>query len=164
MLHIALFRKESCLEREFLLLYGELHRSSLPYTEAAHSWAGHTNNSWSLFTSRHADSWILHCRFVCSFSVCVCTKYADILCMDRHDLSCVCNCQQSEVARFGYQLRHRLLKTLLQFSSFALFQFICKSLLINLPIKYRLRGFRNWVLGRIFGPKRDEVTEEWRKL
>jgi hypothetical protein len=28
----------------------------------------------------------------------------------------------------------------------------------------RLRLFENGVLGRIFGPKRDEVTEEWRKL
>ena len=24
--------------------------------------------------------------------------------------------------------------------------------------------FQNWVLGRICGPKRDEVTGEWRKL
>jgi hypothetical protein len=28
----------------------------------------------------------------------------------------------------------------------------------------RLRGFDNRVLRRIFGPKRDEITEEWRKL
>jgi hypothetical protein len=28
----------------------------------------------------------------------------------------------------------------------------------------RLRMFRNMVLRRIFGPKRDEVTGEWRKL
>jgi len=28
----------------------------------------------------------------------------------------------------------------------------------------RLRMFENWVLRRIFGPKRDEVTGEWRKL
>jgi hypothetical protein len=28
----------------------------------------------------------------------------------------------------------------------------------------RLRAFENNVLRRIFGPKRDEVTEEWRKL
>jgi len=28
----------------------------------------------------------------------------------------------------------------------------------------RLRVFENRVLWRIFGPKRDEVTEEWRKL
>jgi hypothetical protein len=28
----------------------------------------------------------------------------------------------------------------------------------------RLRVFENRVLRRIFGPKRDEVTEEWRRL
>jgi hypothetical protein len=28
----------------------------------------------------------------------------------------------------------------------------------------RLRVSENWVLGRIFGAKRDEVTGEWRKL
>jgi hypothetical protein len=28
----------------------------------------------------------------------------------------------------------------------------------------RLRVFENRVLRRIFGPKRDEVTEKWRKL
>jgi len=28
----------------------------------------------------------------------------------------------------------------------------------------RLRGFNNRVLRRIFGPKRDEVKGEWRKL
>jgi hypothetical protein len=28
----------------------------------------------------------------------------------------------------------------------------------------RLRIFKNRVLRRIFGPKRDEVTEEWRRL
>jgi hypothetical protein len=27
-----------------------------------------------------------------------------------------------------------------------------------------LRGFENRVLRRVFGPKRDEVTEEWIKL
>jgi len=30
--------------------------------------------------------------------------------------------------------------------------------------KLRLRVFENRVLRRIFGPKRDEVTREWRKL
>jgi hypothetical protein len=29
---------------------------------------------------------------------------------------------------------------------------------------YRLRVFENRVLRRIFGPRRDEVTGEWRKL
>jgi hypothetical protein len=28
----------------------------------------------------------------------------------------------------------------------------------------KLRVFQNMVLRRIFGPKRDEVTEEWRRL
>jgi hypothetical protein len=28
----------------------------------------------------------------------------------------------------------------------------------------RLRVFKNWVLRRIFGPKRNEVTGEWKKL
>jgi hypothetical protein len=30
--------------------------------------------------------------------------------------------------------------------------------------EHRLREFENRVLKRIFGPKRDEVTGEWRKL
>jgi hypothetical protein len=30
--------------------------------------------------------------------------------------------------------------------------------------EYRLRVFENRVLRRIFGPKRNEVTGEWRKL
>jgi hypothetical protein len=30
--------------------------------------------------------------------------------------------------------------------------------------EHRLRAFENRVLRRIFGPKSDEVTEEWRKL
>jgi hypothetical protein len=30
--------------------------------------------------------------------------------------------------------------------------------------EHRLRVFENRVLRRIFGPKRDEVTEDWRKL
>jgi hypothetical protein len=31
-------------------------------------------------------------------------------------------------------------------------------------VECRLRVFENRVLRRIFGPKRDEVTEEWRRL
>jgi hypothetical protein len=30
--------------------------------------------------------------------------------------------------------------------------------------EHRLRVFENRVLRRLFGPKRDEVTREWRKL
>jgi hypothetical protein len=36
--------------------------------------------------------------------------------------------------------------------------------LLTLREEHRLRVFENRVLRRIFGPKRDEVTEEWRKL
>jgi len=37
---------------------------------------------------------------------------------------------------------------------------------LNLVLReeHRLRVFENRVLRRIFGPKRDEVTREWRKL
>jgi hypothetical protein len=36
--------------------------------------------------------------------------------------------------------------------------------LFKLKEKRRLRVCENWVLKRISGPTRDEVTEEWRKL
>jgi hypothetical protein len=35
---------------------------------------------------------------------------------------------------------------------------------MTLREEHRLRVFGNRVLRRIFGPKRDEVTGEWRKL
>jgi hypothetical protein len=35
---------------------------------------------------------------------------------------------------------------------------------MTLTKEHRLRVFENRVLRRIFGPKRDEVTGEWRKL
>ena len=35
---------------------------------------------------------------------------------------------------------------------------------LTLREEHRLRAFENRVLRRIFGPKRDEVTGEWRKL
>jgi hypothetical protein len=37
-------------------------------------------------------------------------------------------------------------------------------LLLKIREEHRLRVFENRVLRRIFGPKRDEVTGEWRKL
>jgi hypothetical protein len=40
----------------------------------------------------------------------------------------------------------------------------CETWSLTLREKHRLRVFENRVLRRIFGPKRDEVTEEWRKL
>jgi hypothetical protein len=35
---------------------------------------------------------------------------------------------------------------------------------VTLREEHRLRVFENRVLRRIFGPKRDEVTEGWKKL
>jgi hypothetical protein len=39
----------------------------------------------------------------------------------------------------------------------------CGTLLLTMSEEHRLRVFENRVLRRIFGPKRDEVTGEWRK-
>jgi hypothetical protein len=40
----------------------------------------------------------------------------------------------------------------------------CETWSLTLREEQRLRVFENRVLRRISGPKRDEVTEEWRKL
>jgi hypothetical protein len=40
----------------------------------------------------------------------------------------------------------------------------CETLSLTLREEHRLRVFENRVLRRIFGPKRDEVMGEWRKL
>jgi hypothetical protein len=40
----------------------------------------------------------------------------------------------------------------------------CETLSLTLMEEHRLRVFKNKVLRRIFGPKRDEVTGGWRKL
>ena len=42
--------------------------------------------------------------------------------------------------------------------------FGCETWSLTLREKRRLRVFENRVLRRVFGPKRDEVTGEWRKL
>jgi hypothetical protein len=40
----------------------------------------------------------------------------------------------------------------------------CETWSVTLREEHRLRAFENRVLRRIFGPKRDEVTGEWRRL
>jgi hypothetical protein len=40
----------------------------------------------------------------------------------------------------------------------------CETWSLTLREEHRLRVFENKVPRRIFGPKRDEVTGEWRKL
>jgi hypothetical protein len=39
----------------------------------------------------------------------------------------------------------------------------CETWSLTLKEEHRLRVYENRVLRRIFGPKRDEVTGEWRK-
>jgi hypothetical protein len=39
----------------------------------------------------------------------------------------------------------------------------CETWSLTLRVERRLSGFENKVLRRIFGPKRDEVTGEWRR-
>jgi hypothetical protein len=40
----------------------------------------------------------------------------------------------------------------------------CEAWSLTLRVERRLRVFENRVLRRVFGPKRDEVTGEWRRL
>jgi len=40
----------------------------------------------------------------------------------------------------------------------------CETWSLTLREEHRLRMSENWVLRRIFGPRRDEITREWRKL
>ena len=40
----------------------------------------------------------------------------------------------------------------------------CETCSLTLREERRLRVFENRVLRKVFGPKRDEVTGEWRKL
>src|SRR5215469_7744104 len=40
----------------------------------------------------------------------------------------------------------------------------CENWSLTLREEHRLRVFENRMLRRVFGPKRDEVTGEWRKL
>jgi hypothetical protein len=40
----------------------------------------------------------------------------------------------------------------------------CETSSLTLREEHRLRVFENRVLKRIFGPKKDEMTGEWRKL
>jgi len=45
-----------------------------------------------------------------------------------------------------------------------IFPYGCETWSLTLREERRLRVFENRVLRRVFGPKRDEVTGEWRKL
>jgi len=62
------------------------------------------------------------------------------------------------VFQFAVQLRR------LNFNFACVVLYGCETWSITLREKRRLKMFKNRVLRRIFGPKRDEVTGEWRKL
>jgi hypothetical protein len=57
-------------------------------------------------------------------------------------------------------LKTRIYKTII----LPVILFECETWSLTLREEHRLRMFENRVLKRIFGPKRDEVTSEWRKL
>jgi hypothetical protein len=44
------------------------------------------------------------------------------------------------------------------------FLYGCETWSLTLREEHRLKVFENKLLRRIFGPKRDEATREWRKL
>jgi hypothetical protein len=57
-----------------------------------------------------------------------------------------------------------MLNLILGCIAFPLVLYGCETWSLTLREEHRLRVFENRVLRRIFGLKRDEVTEEWRKL
>jgi len=40
----------------------------------------------------------------------------------------------------------------------------CENWCLKIKEAHRLKVFDNWVLKNILGPKREDVSEEWRKL
>jgi hypothetical protein len=61
---------------------------------------------------------------------------------------------------FSKYLKMRIYKTII----LPVILYGCETWSLTLREEHRLRVFENKVLRRIFGPKRDEVTGEWRKL
>jgi hypothetical protein len=57
-------------------------------------------------------------------------------------------------------LKIRICKTI----SLPMVLYVCETWSLKLREEHRLRVFENRMLRRIFGPKRDEVTEDLRKL
>ena len=61
-------------------------------------------------------------------------------------------------------LSSRLLSKNFKNYNFAWFLYGCETWSLTLRKERKLRVFENMVLRRIFGPRRDEVTGEWRRL
>jgi hypothetical protein len=66
----------------------------------------------------------------------------------------------AEPSVFSSAVKIRLYKTII----LPVVLYGCETWSLTLREEHRLRMFENRVLRRIFGPKRDEVTGEWRKL
>jgi hypothetical protein len=65
-----------------------------------------------------------------------------------------------EPSVFSSAVKIRIYKTII----LPLVLYECETWTLTLRDEHRLRVFEIRVLRRIFGPKRDEVTGEWRKL
>jgi hypothetical protein len=73
-------------------------------------------------------------------------------------------CYRSVQNLLSYRLLSKIIKIRIYKSIFPLVLYICEIRSLILREKHRQRVFENRVLRRIFGPKRDEVTGDWRKL
>jgi hypothetical protein len=69
-------------------------------------------------------------------------------------------CQKSGIYIYHTTLKVKTYKTII----LPAVLYGCETWSLTLREEHRLRVFENRVLRRIFGPKRDEVTGEWRKL
>ena len=69
--------------------------------------------------------------------------------------------KKSSVFQFAFQkYKIKIYRTVI----LAVVLYGCETWSLTLREERRLRVFENRVLRRVFGPKRDEVTGEWRKL
>jgi hypothetical protein len=74
-------------------------------------------------------------------------------------------CYLSVQSRLSFRLLSRNVKVkIYKTMILPVVSYVCETWSLTFKEDHRLRMFENWVLRRIFGPKRDEVTGEWRKL
>ena len=73
-------------------------------------------------------------------------------------------CYSSEQNRLSSSLLFKCLKIRYRNIIFLVVLLGCETWPLTLREERRLKMFGNWVLRKIFGPKTDEVTGEWRKL
>jgi len=74
-------------------------------------------------------------------------------------------CYHSVQNLLSWSLLHKYIKTKIHGTIILpVVLYGCETWSLMLREVHRLRVFENWVLRRIFGAERDEVTGEWRKL